>query len=62
MNVLVGIIARHALTVFGGYLAAKGIGESEVQTVIGALSALAGVVWSYFNKKNLGAFTLGERK
>jgi|TARA_R110000851_G_scaffold169312_4_gene315472 hypothetical protein len=50
-SVLNGLV-RHILTAGGGYLVAKGmIDEGSVETVVGAVIALAGVVWSAVAKK-----------
>jgi hypothetical protein len=50
-SVLNGLV-RHILTAGGGYLVAKGmIDEGGMETVIGAIIALAGVVWSALAKK-----------
>jgi hypothetical protein len=50
-SVLNGLV-RHILTAGGGYLVAKGmIDEGSVETVVGAIIALAGVVWSAVAKK-----------
>ena len=50
-SVLNGLV-RHSLTAAGGYLVAKGmIDEGSVETVVGAIIALAGVVWSAVAKK-----------
>lgn len=50
-SVLNGLV-RHILTAAGGYLVAKGmIDEGSVGTVVGAIIALAGVVWSAVAKK-----------
>jgi|TARA_R100001244_G_scaffold928_2_gene1631 hypothetical protein len=50
-SVLNGLV-RHILTAGGGYLVAKGmIDEGGMETVVGAIIALAGVVWSALAKK-----------
>jgi hypothetical protein len=54
MNVILGLLARHALTIIGGYLAAKGASVTDVQTVIGALTTIAGIGWSYYQKHASG--------
>jgi len=44
-------LARHILTLVGGYSVSKGqIDQSSVDTVIGALTGLAGVAWSVKHK------------
>lgn len=50
-SVLNGLV-RHILTAGGGYLVAKGvIDEGTVETAVGAIITLAGVVWSALAKK-----------
>ena len=50
-TVLNGIV-RHILTALGGALVAKGtLAESELELAIGAIIALAGVIWSAFAKR-----------
>lgn len=45
-------IVRHTLTTLGGVLVAKGYIDAEgVATAVGSVIALAGVVWSIFDKK-----------
>jgi len=47
-----GAVARHFLTVAGGYLVAKGYAdEGTVAEITGGGVALAGVVWSVLEKK-----------
>jgi len=47
---LFGII-RHALTVIGGGLVAKGyLEDAVVQEIIGILVSTAGVIWSFVDK------------
>ncbi len=44
-------IIRHALTFGGGFLVTSGyLTESSLDTAIGALVALVGVVWSVIDK------------
>jgi hypothetical protein len=51
-NAVLGI-ARHILTTLGGILTTRGVlGESDVEVVVGAVVALAGVVWSVFEKRS----------
>ena len=48
---LFGLI-RHALTVIGGGLVAKGYLEDAVaQEIIGILISTAGIIWSFVDKK-----------
>ena len=50
-TVLNGIV-RHILTALGGALVTKGtLAESELELAIGAIIALAGVIWSAFAKR-----------
>lgn len=44
-------LMRHLLTIVGGYYVAKGqIDQDTVNTAIGGISSLIGVVWSIRNK------------
>ena len=50
-TILNGLV-RHILTAGGGYLVAKGmIDEGSVETLVGAIITIAGVVWSAIAKK-----------
>lgn len=50
IDIILGLV-RHILTLVGGYYVARGkIDQSSVDTVIGAVSGLAGVVWSVQHK------------
>ena len=50
-TVLNGIV-RHILTALGGALVTKGtLAENELELAIGAIIALAGVIWSAFAKR-----------
>jgi hypothetical protein len=44
---------RHILTTAGGVLAGNSavVGEADVQTAVGAVMALIGLVWSIWDKK-----------
>lgn len=45
-------IARHVLTLVGGYLVAKGaLDAAAAETLVGAGAAIIGVVWSVVEKK-----------
>jgi hypothetical protein len=45
-------IARHILTLAGGYLVAKGtIDAAAMETLVGAGVSIVGVVWSVIDKK-----------
>ena len=49
-EILFGLV-RHVLTLVGGYYVSKGqIDQSSVDTVIGALTGIAGVAWSVKHK------------
>ena len=46
-------LVRHALTIIGGALVAKGyIEEDVVGEAIGGVMSIAGVIWSIADKKN----------
>ena len=52
---LLGLV-RHLLTAAGGGLSANGLAsQDEVQQIIGGLVALAGVIWSYLEKRSRDA-------
>ena len=45
-------IARHLLTMLGGYLVAKGtIDAAAAETIVGAGVSIVGVVWSLMEKR-----------
>lgn len=45
-------LVRHALTIIGGALIAKGyVQEDMVGEVIGSVMSLTGVIWSIIDKK-----------
>lgn len=47
-------VVRHGLTTFGGYLVASGIiSNSEVAPFVGAGMVLAGIAWSWFQKRGV---------
>ena len=49
---IVQAIARHLLTtVGGGFLMSFGLSGTALEAVIGALSTLAGVAWSLYDKR-----------
>ena len=49
--ILLGLF-RHLLTIGAGALASRGvIGENEVEITVGAVAAIAGIVWSAIDKK-----------
>lgn len=49
---IVQAVVRHLLTTLGGgYLMAFGISGGTLDAVIGAVSTLAGVAWSLYDKK-----------
>ena len=50
-----GLIARHVLTTIGGGLVANGaIDSGQLETGIGAIFVLAGIVWSVVHKQRGG--------
>lgn len=50
---IVTAVARHLLTTIGGgFLMSFGITGTTLEAVIGALSTLAGVAWSLYDKRN----------
>lgn len=56
MQAIFGLLARHLLTGVGGALVSKGIiTTSMVEPVLGAITLLGGVIWSYAQKKKSGA-------
>ena len=51
MDEILGLI-RHALTLVGGYVIAKGYtDDATVTTIIGSAVALIGAVWSVVEKR-----------
>jgi len=53
---VVTALTRHLLTTVGGsYLMSFGITGTTLDAVIGALSTLAGVAWSIYDKKQQAA-------
>lgn len=64
MQAILGLFARHILTALGAILVSKGIAdtatadafvEAAAPIVGGAVTAGAGLVWSYIQKKKSGA-------
>ncbi len=52
METILGLI-RHILTFGGGVLASKGVVEvSQVETAVGAIVTLVGIVWSALAKSD----------
>jgi hypothetical protein len=50
-SMIMGLV-RHALTLVGGYLAAKGLLDpASVDTIVGAVFTLIGAGWSLQSKK-----------
>lgn len=50
---IVTAIVRHLLTtVGGGFLMSFGVTGTTLEAVVGALSTLAGVAWSLYDKRN----------
>lgn len=53
---IVQAIVRHLLTtVGGGFLVSFGLSGATLEAVIGALSTLAGVAWSLYDKRDKSA-------
>lgn len=53
---IVQAIVRHLLTtVGGGFLMSFGISGTTLDAVVGAVSTLAGVAWSLYDKKKSAA-------
>lgn len=51
---ILGALARHGLTMAGGWLVAQGyLTSSEETQALGALIALGGVAWSAFQKRHV---------
>jgi ABC-type uncharacterized transport system permease subunit len=49
---IIALVIRHGLTTLGGYLVSQGtLAQPDVETGVGALVALAGIVWSVFEKR-----------
>jgi hypothetical protein len=52
---IVQAIVRHLLTtVGGGFLVSFGISGTTLEAAIGAVSTLAGIAWSVYDKKKQG--------
>lgn len=48
----IGLIARHVLTTIGGGLLASGaIDSGQLETGIGAIMVLSGIIWSVVQKQ-----------
>jgi len=55
-SVIVQALVRHLLTVVGGgFFASFGISGSTLEAVVGAVSTLAGVAWSIYDKQKNAA-------
>jgi hypothetical protein len=53
---IIQAIVRHLLTaVGGGFLAGFGITGGTLEAVVGAISTLAGVAWSVYDKRKQAA-------
>lgn len=51
-KLLFGLLIRHAITIAGGYATGSGmLSDSELQTGVGAATALIGIIMSVFDKK-----------
>lgn len=52
METILGLV-RHALTFGGGYLVAKGyLDDASVNELVGAITAIVGIVWSGISKSD----------
>lgn len=52
MNIFLQSMFRHALTTAGGAIVADGVlSASDWQTVSGAIAILAGLLWSWIEKR-----------
>ncbi len=50
-QIILGVV-RHAITVAGGALSAKGLASaSDVELLAGAVAVIVGVIWSVIAKK-----------
>lgn len=53
---MVAALVRHGLTAVGGALAARyGVGDADMEAIIGGAAALAGVLWSVWDKRRRAA-------
>jgi hypothetical protein len=50
-QIILGLV-RHALTIAGGYLVARGVDGATVEAIIGGLTAAAGLAWSVLEKRS----------
>ena len=51
---IISALVRHLLTAVGGGLAVKyGIDGATLDAIVGGASALAGVVWSLYDKRRV---------
>jgi len=54
MGSIIAGLVRHAITTYGGALVSQGlISSSDLETGIGALVTLGGIVWSIVHKISL---------
>jgi len=45
-------IVRHILTTLGGVIVANGlIDDNDLNSIVGGISVLCGVIWGYYNSK-----------
>lgn len=49
-QIILGLV-RHALTIAGGYLVARGVDGATVEAIIGGVTAAAGLAWSAWDKR-----------
>jgi len=60
IGTVLGLVARHFLTVLGGFLVAKGYFAADDQSLTaltGALTTLGGIAWSVIQKVKSGTLT-----
>jgi len=49
---MIGGLLRHLLTFGGGFLVTSGVAtDGDIQTVVGGVIAIGGVLWSIWTKK-----------
>lgn len=49
---MVAALVRHALTAVGGLMAARyGVSGADMDAIVGGAAALAGVLWSLYDKR-----------
>lgn len=51
MSEILGLIIRHALTGVGAAFISHGVSATDAQTLVGAVSVIGGLLWSYIQKR-----------